>query len=321
MVDQAAAACQAALDAGSLRQTVVFLLPVNEKEANFTNTEPMDYPCSLQKEFDTACALTRSLLQRLLGGGLDIKARRIDDGGVEGEPCAVLYPEDRSIAAVVFPTADRLKQIQALAKEEGRPLLIVNPQWRNEGQVVSDFGFGPWRKAAEDFLASFVPSYCLKEKRIGSPGTVDAATGTRFVSGGVVRLLRRCPGPYEAYACAPNGGSQLLERTDAEPGYKELDAMIKRGRQAGLEIFDIAKRVTAVYADPAASAAEGEAGAAGAGPTVGDDAGAGDLAGLSDADIEAMDAASLRRLLLGRGLPASGKISKLRERLRDARDR
>jgi hypothetical protein len=25
---------------------------------------------------------------------------------------------------------------------EGRPLLIVNPQWRNEGQVVSDFGFG-----------------------------------------------------------------------------------------------------------------------------------------------------------------------------------
>lgn len=30
--------------------------------------------------------------------------------------------------------------------------------------------FGPWRKAAEDFLASFAPSYCLKEKRIGSPG-------------------------------------------------------------------------------------------------------------------------------------------------------
>lgn len=49
MVDQAAAACQAALDAGSLRQTVVFLLPVNEKEVDFTNTEPMDYPCSLQK--------------------------------------------------------------------------------------------------------------------------------------------------------------------------------------------------------------------------------------------------------------------------------
>ncbi|KAL4421315.1 hypothetical protein ABPG75_010606 [Micractinium tetrahymenae] len=310
MVEQAATACRAALDAGSLRQTVVFLLPVNEKEADFTNTEPMDYPCSLQKEFDTACALTRSLLQRLLGAEVELKAKRIDDGGVEGEPCAVLYPEDRSIAAVVFPTADRLKQIQVLAKEEGRPLLIVNPQWRNEGQVVSDFGFGPWRKAADDFLATFVPSFCLKEKRIGSPGTVDAATGTRFVSGGVVRLLRRYPGPYEAYACAPNGSSQLLERVDAEPEYKELDAMIKRGRQAKLEIFDIAKRATAIYADPSASTADDTASSEAEG----------DLAGLSDADIEAMDAATLRRLLLGRGLPASGKISKLRERLREARD-
>lgn len=49
---------------------------------------------------------------------------------------------------------------------------------------------------------------------------MDAATGTRFVSGGVVRLLRCYPGPFEAYACAPNGSSQLLERADAEPGYK-----------------------------------------------------------------------------------------------------
>ncbi len=37
-------------------------------------------------------------------------------------------------------------------------------------QVISDFGFGPWRKAADDFLATFEPSYALKEKRIGSPG-------------------------------------------------------------------------------------------------------------------------------------------------------
>ena len=45
------------------------LLPVNEKEADFNSTEPVDYPCSLQKEFDVACALTRSLLQRLLPAG------------------------------------------------------------------------------------------------------------------------------------------------------------------------------------------------------------------------------------------------------------
>ena len=33
---------------------VTFLLPVNEKEISFMATEPVDYPCSLQKEFDTA---------------------------------------------------------------------------------------------------------------------------------------------------------------------------------------------------------------------------------------------------------------------------
>lgn len=50
-------------------------------------------------------------------------------------PAAVLFPEDKSFVAVVFPTADRLKQIQSYAQQAERPLLIVNPQWRNEGQV------------------------------------------------------------------------------------------------------------------------------------------------------------------------------------------
>ena len=47
----------------------------------------------------------------------------------------MLFPEDRSLLAVVYPTADRLKQLQAYAKETRRPLLIINPQWRNDGQV------------------------------------------------------------------------------------------------------------------------------------------------------------------------------------------
>lgn len=64
--------------------------------------------------------------------------------------------------------------------------------------------------------------------------------------------------------------------------------MIKRGRQARLEIFDIAKRVTAVYADAASGGADDEAAAGGpAGSGDGDGGGGGgDLAGMSDADIE-----------------------------------
>lgn len=59
--------------------------------------------------------------------------------------------------ACIFPPSPRL-----LASS----LHISSPHL----QVISDFGFGPWRKAADDFLATFEPSYALKEKRIGSPG-------------------------------------------------------------------------------------------------------------------------------------------------------
>jgi hypothetical protein len=42
---------------------------------------------------------------------------------------------------------------------------------------VSEFGIGPWRKANEDFLATFEKSYQLYEQRIGAPSSVDVATG------------------------------------------------------------------------------------------------------------------------------------------------
>ena len=64
---------------------------------------------------------------------------------------------------------------------------------------------------------------------------------------------------------------------------------------------------------------EGGAALAAAAPPAGG-GGNEELSSLSDADIEAMDAASLRRLLGARGLPGAGKVSKLRERLREARD-
>jgi hypothetical protein len=323
MVDQAATCVSAALDQNQLRQQIDVLLPVNEKERRFTATEPMDYPCSLQKEFDCACSLTKSLLQRVLGdANANINAKRLDDGGVEGEPCAVMYPSDtKSIAAVVFPTAERLQQIQSLAKDASRPLLIVNPQWRDDGNVVSDFGFFWQRNAAIEFLSAFVPTYSLKEKRIGSPGTINTATGTRFTNGGVVRVLRRWPEPYECYAVAADGSSQLLQIVQNEPKYNELDAMIKQGRQQKLEIFKLAMKATDIYAELARSSDEvgvNEDEVANESSVVGDGSIENrEMTDLSDADVDALDAASLRRLLMAAGQPASGKISKLRERLKE----
>lgn len=319
MVNEAAAAVREALAAGKTRQQLVLLLPVNEKEADFMATEAVDYPCSLQKEFDACVVLATSVLQRALGDqGLKINAKRIDDGGVEGEPCAVLFPEDQSCVAVVFPTADRLKRIQAYAKQAGRPLLLVNPQWNSSGQVVSDFGIGPWKAAAEAFLAIFEPTFCLKERRIGNPGTINAATGMRFSSGGVVRVQCRFPGAYEVHAMAADGSSQLLGTSGTEPTYQELEAMIARGRKQKLEIFEVAQRVTYVYAEPLYPE-DADAGVEAAGEREARAAEDAALGFLSDADIEGMDAATLRRRLAQLGQPTSGKISKLRERLREAR--
>ena len=75
--------------------------------------------------------------------------------------------------------------------------------------MVSEFGIGPWRKANEEFVASFEPSYCLFEQRIGAPSSVNLARGSRYENGGVLRTQRCYPGPYEVHAMAPNGISQV----------------------------------------------------------------------------------------------------------------
>jgi hypothetical protein len=43
-------------------------------------------------------------------------------------------------------------------------LIVVNPLWKTQGQLVSEFGIGPWRKANEEFLATFEPAYSLFEQ-------------------------------------------------------------------------------------------------------------------------------------------------------------
>lgn len=117
----------------------------------------------------------------------------------------------------------------------------------------------------------------------------------------------------------------------AQPLAQDLDAAIKRGRAAKLEIFAVARKATAVPGFGGSSGSGSgsqdgaEAGSSGEDASATSNAGASgaaaeELGGMSDADIEGLDAASMRRLLLGRGLPASGKASKLRERLREARD-
>ena len=84
---------------------------------------------------------------------------------------AVCAYDSPKLACVVFPTAETLKQLDALAcrkdKVKGGLTIIVNPQWTTRGsQLISDFGIGPWRAANEAKAGSFKRAFCLRSVRI-----------------------------------------------------------------------------------------------------------------------------------------------------------
>lgn len=89
---------------------------------------------------------------------------RIDDAGIEGEPCAVVFTESKDFLMVVFPTAERLKDIRELAKDEGRTVVIVNPQWNDAGIAVGE----------APFLISNVPAFAATACRAMPAATSDS---------------------------------------------------------------------------------------------------------------------------------------------------
>ena len=59
---------------------------------------------------------TKSLMQQLLGSGTELKVTRIDEGGLDGDLCAIVTAGAKEAVAIVWPTAEKLKQIKALAE-------------------------------------------------------------------------------------------------------------------------------------------------------------------------------------------------------------
>jgi hypothetical protein len=70
--------------------------------------------------------------------------------------------------------------------ERRTPRRQINPQWQTKGNVVSDFGFGPWRQRAEDFLQRFPVSYGLEQVR-----TVTVTSLFSLLSSALYNITRR----------------------------------------------------------------------------------------------------------------------------------
>lgn len=293
---QAQSAVGRALKEGKSRQLLQLLLPVDQRQFNYLDTEPRDYPCSIKDEFMACCKVTTSILKRLGSGkGNDeVVVKRIGELENEMDPVALLYPSDKSVAAIVFPISETLKQIKSLLKsDEKKPTLIVNPQWRSSGQIISDFGFGPWKRQAEEFLNTFESTYILLEQRIGEASNVVGGG-----SGGVVRLLKCFPEDWHVYLMAWDGTSDLIGLTSEQPTYKELEKLVEEAR----------KNI------PWKGAPRMLGGSEPAPPPLPKSL----AEPLAHHEIEGMDKAELRRALMALNLPTSGKLETLRDRLKEA---
>lgn len=150
-------------------------------------------------------------LKQLPGLEGPLSAKVIDDGD------AVAAWEGPRLAAVLFPTGETLRDVRRIAdaRKDGL-VLIINPQWVTEGNVVSDLGFLPWnKKANEELIASFQETYVLKQLRINSDD---------------VRLLRSYPAPWQVNLARPDNLSQneCVAQLAERPPYKELESILRK---------------------------------------------------------------------------------------------
>ncbi|QDZ18889.1 hypothetical protein A3770_02p14070 [Chloropicon primus] len=225
---------------GKKLHVVDWLLPVNQRRVDFLATDPtVAEPTSTYEEFRVASTLAAVLLEG--PEEREITSSRLDDG-IDSEPVGLLRTDDNQYIAVVFPTADVIDKIRELAQRNwNSTIILVNPQWTMQGNIVSDFGFGDRRKKREDFLARFESTYSLVERRIGNN------IGPNFVNGvrGVVRLLKTPKVQWQIHIMSSNIG--LLRQPalirKAYPSYEDLRKLLVAWRRLGEEKErDLARR-------------------------------------------------------------------------------
>ncbi|CAI5468980.1 unnamed protein product [Closterium sp. Yama58-4] len=213
-VQQARGAVRRAMEAGHQRLMLDLLLPL------IGPSLLDDWPGGIQQQLQAAIPLVESLLTGLVDGG-ELYTRRVID-----EDEAVVAWESKTVALVLFPTAERLPAVMELANSEpGRTLLLMNPQWQ-PGQVVSDFGFGSKRKQAEEFLDTFLTAYSLKRNRIRSYD---------------VTIVKCFPGDWQVYMSGDSdSGSdssfptyEMIGTVENRPGYRDLEAMVQKKSSQG----------------------------------------------------------------------------------------
>ncbi|KAK9825457.1 hypothetical protein WJX81_003422 [Elliptochloris bilobata] len=212
VVEQAKLAVQRAWQDGMRRQSLELLLPL------IGATDLDDWPGGVRQQAKAAMPMVESLLRELkqapdLQGPL--RGEVIDQGD------AVSAWTGDNLAAVLFPTAETLRQVREIAEARSQGLvLLVNAQWQG-GQAISDFGVGPWRRRTEAFLGSFTETYSLRQFRI---------------FGDNVRLLKAYPNDWQVWLAREDGEPECISTQATKPTYRELETLLRatEGSNSGL---------------------------------------------------------------------------------------
>jgi hypothetical protein len=163
------------------RQRVQLLLPINQRKSEFTSVEADDYGMNDADVYKVAMETASAMIRLVDPNGGEMSAKRVDK---DNDPVGVLQNAAGTVRALVIPNAqdlDALKTLASLGDANGTQVtLLVNPQWVESGQIISDFGIGPWKKRAMDFLDTFESTYALTESRVGAAATRDPARGWRL---------------------------------------------------------------------------------------------------------------------------------------------
>ena len=176
MLSQAAAAVMRAKDDGSSRFIVRLFLPRGDGLA------PPDesWQGGIMQLYSACSPVVRDLLRRLssetAGVPPTLREQRIDASGVDGESVWFAQsskPEDDGVA-FVQPMAESLPKVRSLNADAGaRPLLLVNPQWKERDDPLDALSRKGGLLGA---LGNFMGGKAAMEEELEAMGFIDVYT-------------------------------------------------------------------------------------------------------------------------------------------------
>jgi len=221
-IKQCAGAIQSALRDGANTQSIELNLPL------IGATDLDDWPGGIRQQYKALAPMVGDVLKLLNVETQEVCQQRVID---DADAVAAITLE--SDIVVSFPTAEVLDELRSIEKSDRRVKIIANPQWNTQGAIIGDFGFGPWKKRAEEFVAKFEQVYYLKEQRI---------------QGEIVRTLKVYPNDWQVFALSPDANNNIVAEplgTFAErPMYDELKKLLesREGSIAAMNWVERAKR-------------------------------------------------------------------------------